>query len=132
MSAPATRRAEPFFDARLSPKQNKAVEMTRNGFSIAEVAEEMMIERRAVHRLLNIAERKGVQVDRVRAAARAGVSLFTLVTVRAALLEAGHPKRGLAKAISDRTGVSENSVSVRLCRYDHGYGPTIETSQPKE
>lgn len=60
------RRAEPFFDPRLTPGQNKAVEMQRNGFSLQEIADEMDTTTGAVSVHLSNARRRGVEVGKFK------------------------------------------------------------------
>lgn len=60
------RGSERFWDDRLTAGENKAVEMRRNGFSNAEIADEMDSSANAIAVLLNKAKNKGVQFDRAR------------------------------------------------------------------
>lgn len=50
--------AEAFHDPRLSPQQNKAVEMLRNGFAYPEVADELDIDARHLNSVLSQARRR--------------------------------------------------------------------------
>lgn len=54
----AERGSDLFFDERLSPQENKAVEMARNGYSSFEIAEEMQVRPNQVAVLLSRARRK--------------------------------------------------------------------------
>lgn len=94
-----------FHDPRLSDAQNKAAEMALNGFTIAEIADEMDTSRVVVSSLLHYARKKGVDVW-AKKSARAGWSSADLLRMR---------ERGLSYAqISERTGINDNTVGVRI------------------
>jgi DNA-binding CsgD family transcriptional regulator len=55
-------REDTFFDDRLTPSENKAVEMRKNGYTAEEIADEMDTSRNTVDQLLFKAKAKGVEI----------------------------------------------------------------------
>lgn len=116
---------ERFHDDRLSPQENKAVEMLLNGMKRAEIADEMDIDVKHVSTLLSKARVKGVVVPKLRAGSpyRGKIPIERLVEIRAALRARGFLKDSLWKTMSERTGLSINCLKVRLWRHDNGIQP---------
>jgi DNA-binding CsgD family transcriptional regulator len=97
-------RAEPFFDERLSPQQNKAVEMRRNGFTNAEIADELDTSEEVVTVALSKAKAKGVDFS---SAVRDLVKNDVLAL----------KQKGLTPAqIAERLQIDRTSVNVQLTR----------------
>lgn len=113
MSAAEAIRYERFHDARLYPQENKAVEMTFNGFCVAEIAEELDVSRPHVSALLSRARGKGVDVWAIKSP-RAGWTNAQIYALRA---------RGLNyEQIAERTGNTRNSIGARLSMYRRSIG----------
>ena len=125
-------KAEPFYDERLSPQQNKAVEMLRNGFERWEIADEMDIDRKHLDVLFYNARQAGVDVPKAKGAARGRkprVSIERLAELREQLTAAGFKNNGMLRTIAERVGLSETCVKVRLWRYDKGIQPKYARGQ---
>lgn len=101
------RGTERFHDERLTPTQNKAVEMARNGFSRAEIAEELMMSPNNVSVHLSNARKKGVDWP----AARQGLEPSTSLDILR-LAETGIKP----STIAERLGISRIHASVTLSR----------------
>jgi len=102
------RGSDPFSDPRLTPTENKAVEMAKNGYSNAEIAEELMLsEANGASVVLAKARSKGVDVP----VAEIGRPPET----RDRILELA--QRGARpSAIAEMTGKSVNTVKVTLSK----------------
>jgi|TARA_R100000501_G_C2631704_1_gene128435 DNA-binding CsgD family transcriptional regulator len=102
------RGSDPFSDPRLTPTENKAVEMAKNGYSNAEIAEELMLS-----------EANGASVVLAKARNK-GVDVPTATTgrppeARDRILELA--QRGARpSAIAEMTGKSVNTVKVTLSK----------------
>lgn len=95
------RGTEPFNDDRLTPRINKYVEMARNGYSNAEIAEEFETTTDGVKANLSKARKLGIEIPRGKSAQKGDDR---------ALIEALIEK-GLSNAqISERTGKTPNHV----------------------
>lgn len=114
---------EPFHDPRLSPQQNKAVEMVRNGFSRAEIADEMDIDFRHLATLLSQSRSKGIDVPKAIGGRPAAVTTQQIIDLRDRLTRQGVPKWGMTPLIAKRLGLTPNNVAVRLWKYDKGIFP---------
>lgn len=123
MSAAEQIRWEPFWDDRLTLAENKGAELAFNGFTNAEIADEMDTDLRTVYTLLCGCRRKGVAVK----AKRTPQSTFSdadLLKMR---------ERGLTvEQIHVRTGISKNSIAVRVCneRFRQGKRPARAYTPP--
>lgn len=119
-------KSEPFYNPRLSPQENKACELFFNGFTRAEIEEEMVISAEHLAQLFSCARRKGVVIPKAppgRTGGRARVPLERLIKLRKDLIARGFKGAGLYRVLAERVGMNESCVSVRLWRYDHGKGP---------
>lgn len=97
-------RAEPFFDERLTPQQNKAVEMRRNGFTNTEIADEMDISESHVSVAIAKAKAKGVDIGKL-AKDRKMDDILAL------------KQKGLSPVqIAERLQIDRSSVNVQLSR----------------
>lgn len=117
---------ERFYDPRLSPQENKACEMFFNGFSRADIMDEMDISRVHLSTLFCGARRKGgyeISKDRTGPRASTAVPIERLVRLRAELMGRGFKGAGLHRVIAERVGLTENCVSVRLWKFDKGICP---------
>lgn len=118
---------EAFCDARLSRQQNKAVEMLRNGFSRAEIAEEMDIDQKHLAVLFYNARKRGVDVPLVHEGRNGGrkpkVQIEELLQLDAKLRAHGMVGQSLMEAMRERTGLTANCIKVRLWRYRNGIQP---------
>lgn len=106
---------ERFHDARLSPQENKAVEMARNGFRRDEIADELEVCDNQVSVVLYNANKKGVfakiQQRKPKACSWSTERLFALY------------QRGFSYTqIAERTGLTRNNVAVRLWKARRAYG----------
>lgn len=125
---------EAFYDPRLNAGQNKAVEMARNGYTNAEIAEEMDTGANVVKVLLSQARAAGVDVPRGRRGLP-GVNTITmeptvsterLLELRDQLRKAGfrEGRKGsrvvpsIFDAIAQRTGLSREAVYLRFWSHD--------------
>lgn len=100
---------EPFSDPRLSPQQNKAVEMLRNGFSRAEIAEELDISRAQLTSIWSKVRKRGVDI----AFGEPGRPQYVPAKYMAALQGTLKTNRNIA----ERMGISEGTAKLRLWRY---------------
>ena len=118
-------KAERFYDPRLSPQQNKAIELLRNGFKRAEILDEMDISSCHLSTLYNNARKRGVDVPKYAGCdyRRGKVPIERLVEIRTQLAARGFKRAGLLRTIAERTGLTVNTVTVRLWRYDKGIRP---------
>lgn len=120
---------ERFHDPRLRPQENKAVEMLRNGFSRAAIMDELDIDRKHLSTLFYRARKLGVDVPKVSSGPQScappdgSIPIQKLVALRAQLERAGFKYAGMFRVMSERTGLSENCIKVRLWKYDHGLKP---------
>lgn len=97
-------REDTFFDDRLTPSENKAVEMRKNGYTAEEIADEMDTSRNTVDQFLFKAKSKGVDVgvapkDRLR---------DDVIALKAQGLDRNQ--------IAQRLGMKPSNVSVILSR----------------
>jgi len=98
-----------FMDERLTPQENKAIEMSRNNFLREEIAEEMDITNRHLGVLLSNARAQGIEVERLVGGPKADANGWTA----AQLFEMR--QRGLTpEQIAERTGAPVGSVRVRI------------------
>jgi DNA-binding CsgD family transcriptional regulator len=105
--SPAPRRTEAFMDDRLTPSENKALEMRRNGFSTEEIAEEMDTSTNTVLKFISTAKSKGVEVEPIK---RGPPMNRTPDVLRLA-------EQGLRPiVIAERLGLTRNNVSVLLTK----------------
>jgi len=105
--SPAPRRTEAFMDDRLTPSENKALEMRRNGFSTEEIAEEMDTSTNTVLKFISTAKSKGVEVEPIK---RGPPMNRTPDVLRLA-------EQGLRpNIIAERLGLTRNNVSVLLTK----------------
>ena len=103
----APRRTEAFMDDRLTPSENKALEMRRNGFSTEEIAEEMDTSTNTVLKFISTAKSKGVEVEPIK---RGPPMNRTPDVLRLA-------EQGLRpNIIAERLGLTRNNVSVLLTK----------------
>lgn len=116
---------ESFHDPRLSPQENKAVEMLRNGFSRGEIAEEMDIDLKHLSVLFYGARQRGVDVPRCgrNGGRKPKVPIEELVQLDAKLRAHGMVGYSLMEAMRERTGLTANCIKVRLWRYKNGIRP---------
>ena len=125
MTAEVAHRSEPFHNPALTPQMNKAVEMLYNGFTRAEIRDEMEISDRHLNRLFYSARQRGEPVPKDHPGRPTGVTplnvvpIGSLVRVRAELKLRGF-KRGVHRMIAARFGLTEGNVKVRLWHYDNG------------
>lgn len=122
----STRGTEAFSHPDLSPSQNKAVEMARNGFSNGEIADEMDTSTATVAALISQARNKGIASPFGALSQRAGLfgrqptaTIESITKARNQLLAANYPRRGLNKILADRFGLSEATVRQRLWTFDN-------------
>lgn len=124
---------EPFHDERLSPQQNKAVEMLRNGFTRAEICDEMDIHPKHLSVLFYNVRRQGIDIPKAKSGnLRPGkIPIQKLLALYATLEQRGFKGAGLWRTMSERTGLSINCMRVRIWRYHKGIGPryAIEEGQ---
>lgn len=129
------RRSDGFYDERLSPQQNKAVEMARNNYSNAEIADEMDISSAQVGVLLSQAKSRvsGLEIPPSRRGAPSGqkngnptATIEEIVSLYNRLARHGYRnapgravlgRRNLNTVVAERLGVSVNSVTKRLSTY---------------
>jgi predicted ABC-type ATPase/DNA-binding NarL/FixJ family response regulator len=117
---------EAFNDPRLRDTENKAVEMARNNFSNAEIADEMGIDARSVSVYLSRAKKKAPDIDipQQRGGTAPGFrgryKTYTLEELAALRdkLRASGVTRGINTVIAERTGLTPSNVNVRLWNYD--------------
>jgi DNA-binding CsgD family transcriptional regulator len=94
-------------DDRLTPSENKALEMRRNGFSTEEIAEEMDTSTNTVLKFISTAKSKGVEVEPIK---RGPPMNRTPDVLRLA-------EQGLRpNIIAERLGLTRNNVSVLLTK----------------
>lgn len=107
MSAAEQHRWDTFWDDRLTPSENKGAELALNGFTNSEIADEMDTDLRTIYALLFKCRSKGVLVWAKRSP-QSDFSNADLLRMR---------DRGLSiEQINARTGISKNSIAVRVCR----------------
>lgn len=122
-------KAERFHDSRLTPQQNKAVEMLRNGFSRPEICDELDIDTRHLSTLFYNARTRGVDVPKFVCGpqrgrrVRSAIPIGDLVRLRETLTRNGFKYAGMFAVMAERTGLSVNCIKVRLWKYDHGQRP---------
>lgn len=103
------RGSEPFFDARLTPSQNKAAEMARNGYTNYEIAEELGTSPATVRAHLTAVRSKGIDVPKAaQGRPRRGSQIEAILARRAEGLTVNQ--------ISERLGVSRTYISGTLSR----------------
>lgn len=119
-------KAERFYDERLAPQENKAVEMLRNGMSRSEICDELDIDYKHLAVLFYNARAKGVDVPKAPAGShnRGRVSIERINELYAELEKSGFKRAGLWETLSKRTGLSINCLRVRRWRY-------FKANQPK-
>lgn len=119
---------ERFHDDRLSPQENKAVEMLFNGMTRDEIAEEMDVYPAHVSVLFSMARRKGIDVPKLRAGApyRGSITIERLAEIRASLMASDIPRGEILPTISKRTGITVNCLKVRFWRWDNNIQPKRE------
>jgi len=110
-----TPRAEPFFDPRLSPQQNKAIELARNGFSFPDILDEMDISHNHLSEIFSRARDRGAFIPIVQGQRpSAATALADMVRMREKLRD----MRGWRQVAAERLGVKEGSLGVRLSVFD--------------
>jgi GNAT superfamily N-acetyltransferase len=117
-----------FSDPRLTEGERKAVEMARNNYSNAEIADELDTSAATVSALLSKARAKIGQSAAGRGTPSGRpveVSTERLVRMREELRRAGVPAnktrgsdRTILKVMAERTGLSREAVKQRLWQYD--------------
>lgn len=120
-----------FHDARLTPQENKAVEMLLNGYRRAEIADELDVDVKHVSTVLSRARKKGVDVPKMRAGSpyRGSIPIEKLEKLRADLKARGFLGDSLWQTMSERTGLSISCLRVRLWRWDNNIQPKREEGQ---
>lgn len=111
---------------KLSPQEAKALEMLNNGFSRADICDEMVITNQHLSTLFNQARRKGVAIPKGRPPgnSRPGkVPIQRLMEIYESLEKRGFKGAGLYRVMSERTGISINCLRVRIWRYKNGRAP---------
>lgn len=110
---------EPFYDERLAPQENKAVEMLLNGMTRSEICDEMDIDYKHLSVLFYNARTKGVHVPKAPAGShnRGRVSIERINELYDDLERRGFKRAGLWEALSQRTGLSINCLRVRRWRF---------------
>lgn len=127
--AEAWRGEESFFDERLSPSENKAVEMARNNYTNAEIADELDTSPQTVAVLLSKARSKiGSAIAPASpkgAGGRPGQPMDSMLRLRASLLASGlrvgktkGTDRTLYSVMGERLGMTAQAVKQRLWKYD--------------
>lgn len=111
------RGSQPFWDDRLTRAENKIVEMARNGFDIAEIADELEWGDRSVSTYARHIRAKGVDLPYFKRRSWARVPTERLVHHRDVLRKHG-VKWGLHRMIGERVGMNANTVAVRLWQHD--------------
>ena len=97
-------RSETFFDERLTPQENKAVEMRRNGFTVQEIADELDTSEGAVKKAISVAKAKGADIgDLARDTQTADI-----LALKAKQLSNSQ--------IAQRTGISPDVIKVTLSK----------------
>lgn len=106
---------ERFHDPRLSPQQNKAVEMLRNGFSRAEIEDEMEIGSKHLAVLLNKARKRGVDVPMGKRGRRnSGQTGAQIEAIKGQLWSAGLKGFGSYAMIAERVGLTRGAVAKHI------------------
>lgn len=114
MSAAHEIRHERFWDERLTPSQNKAVEMARNGMLRDEIAEEMDVSPNYVSVLLQLARARGARIGRLKLRPhREAVPIDVLLRARQRLLDAG-VKWGVYSRLAEQFGITPSAVAQRF------------------
>lgn len=128
---------ERFYDERLSETQNKAVEMARNGFSNEEIADELDASSSTVRVHLSQARKRApdIEIPSGKTGVPRGVNprtgertatieeivrLYNKLSLQGYTNRQGNPApghRNINTIISERLGVSPNSVAKRLLEY---------------
>jgi GNAT superfamily N-acetyltransferase/DNA-binding CsgD family transcriptional regulator len=134
----AERRSEAFHDARLSPQQNKAVEMALNNYSNAEIADELDVSLAQVSVVLTNARRRApnVEIEHARLGTTPGthggrrtatieeiVALHNRLARQGYSNKLGNPvagRRNLNTVIGERLGLSPKNIAKRLSEYRAG------------
>lgn len=97
-------RSETFFDERLTPQENKAVEMRRNGFTVQEIADELDTSEGVVKKAISVAKAKGADIgDLARDTQTADI-----LALKAKQLSNSQ--------IAQRTGISPDVIKVTLSK----------------
>lgn len=113
---------ERFHDPRLSPQQNKAAEMIRNGATRQEIEDELDITPTHLRVLQARIRAAGVQLPEIankgqwgrRYGFKSDAELFEMrETLRAQMGK----RHGISKIMARRLGCSPNAINVRLCLY---------------
>lgn len=117
MSAVEQHTWEPFHDERLSPQQNKACEMLFNGWSRAEIEDELDISDKHLAQLFCKARKRGVWVDHATTRRRTGITTERLSELREMFKRNGC-KWGVYRLIAERTGLTQINVYMRLYYFD--------------
>lgn len=129
---PKKRGTEPFNDARLTARQNKIVEMARNGYPPREIADEMEISASNVSVTLDKIKKKFPDITlpqhkRGGMEGRGAATIEQLVALRAKLLASGygglrggaaHGGEGINSIIAQRFGMEPGNVAKRLSTWD--------------
>lgn len=118
-------RAERFDDPRLSPQQRLAVEMRRNGFSDAEIADELQVNLNQVRQVFFQARKRAPDLDiGTRSLGRApgwgAATIEQLVQRRTELLAEGVAKNRVASTIAREFNMADENVRQRLWTHDRG------------
>jgi DNA-directed RNA polymerase specialized sigma24 family protein len=128
---------ERFYDERLSETQNKAVEMARNGYSNEEIADELDASSSTVRVHLSQARKRApdIEIPSGKTGVPRGVNprtgertatieeivrLYNKLSLQGYTNRQGNPApghRNINTIISERLGVSPNSVAKRLLEY---------------
>lgn len=134
----AERRSEAFQDDRLSPQQNKAVEMALNNYSNAEIADELDVSLAQVFVVLTNARRRApnVEIEHARLGTTPGthggrrtatieeiVALHNRLARQGYSNKLGNPvagRRNLNTVIGERLGLSPKNIAKRLSEYRAG------------
>lgn len=132
----AWRGSERFYDDRLNATQNKAVEMARNNYRNAEIADELDTSAAVVRQYLNTARQMGIEIEAGRTGVAGGVNprtgeptatieeivgLYNRLSRRGYRNWKGRPPTGarsLNQVIAERLRISPTSVKTRLSRYN--------------
>jgi len=115
---------KPFDDPRLTFDESKACEMYFNGFSRAEIADELDVSRDYLRVLLQRARAKAsvdIPLGAAGAPSDAAMPIERLLEFRDQL-RANGVTRGINPRVALRFGLTANNVKVRLWRYDHSGG----------
>lgn len=113
---------ERFYDERLTPQQNKAAEMIRNGASRQEIEDELDVTPNHLRVIQFHIRAAGVELPEIvnkgqwgrRLGCKSDAEIWELREQLRAQLGKRH---GVSKILARRLGCSPNALNVRICKY---------------